>query len=238
MLEEGGILQRPVGDVAEEAAFRHWSAMAADMLHQAEQGHIVDGADQPFFFRDADIVIRGNQQAGLGADARQAFVMDHPALRQGDDGLHHDFDAVVAQPLAHDLQDLARVQHRVVSIPRCRQDALAPGCRRQDFGFGQLGLVQFPASRLIAALGPQFLDQRLQHTDFCNHLRQVAGGGFLEAEADEFIEPLAQRVDRFPQFPMVACQIGHLPGQPAVAAGHQQGGLQPEAEYQNEGGGQ
>ena len=151
-------------DVAEEAEVL---ALALDLAHHldaAEELHVVDGGDQAGLLGDRDVLFGEQLGAVVGRQAGEALVEAPLALRQADDRLNRQVDAVVAQGLA-DLGQNVGIGDGAVAPPRGpdrqrfggnRHRCAAAGRGDRDRLFGRRGRGQLP-------------DQRLQHLHFLGH---------------------------------------------------------------------
>ena len=108
--EEFRIRQRVAGDVAEHADLAALLGQAAHDLDTAEQQQIVHHAHQSGGRGDLDILRRHDHRAVFGAQPRQRFIEAQLALRQADDGLQIEIDAVFFQAGADGFQKIALAQ--------------------------------------------------------------------------------------------------------------------------------
>ena len=129
VVEELGIAQRRRRNVAVEGRIVVPLLAAPDQLHTSEQQHVVDGAYQSGAFGNVDILARTDDIAVGIANARVALVEALAALRQADDRLQVDVDAVETQGLADDLEDMLLVE---IILRRDRRGA----CLGQTAGDG------------------------------------------------------------------------------------------------------
>ena len=113
--EEFGVGQRVAGDVAEDADLAALLRQAPHDLDAAEQQQIVHHAHQPGWRRHLDILGRHDHRAVLGAQPRQRLVIAQLALRQADDGLQVQIDAVFFQAGADGLQQFVLSSPRVAT---------------------------------------------------------------------------------------------------------------------------
>ena len=103
--EEGRVDQRRGADIAEQADVAALELQAARHLHAAEQQQVVDLRHQADAFGVFDEIAGRDDVAFLGAQARQRFVVAHLALRQRDDRLQIEIDAVGVDRLADQIDD-------------------------------------------------------------------------------------------------------------------------------------
>ena len=128
LLEHRGVGQRRRRHVAEQPDLAVLGRQPPHHLHAAEHHQIVDRRHQPAVFRIAEEIFRREQRAVLVAQPRQRLVVAHLALRQRDDRLEKEVDAVGldrARDQRHD--DLALLQP--LEMAACRARVLAPARR-------------------------------------------------------------------------------------------------------------
>ena len=128
--EELLVRERIAGDVAEDRDLFGLHRQAADDLHAAEQEQVVHHAHQPRGGSHFHVLRRHDHRAVFGAQARQRFVIAQLALRQADDGLQVEIDAVFFQRGTDGFQKL-RLAQRLQIILRLHGGLLLEHVRRR-----------------------------------------------------------------------------------------------------------
>ncbi len=156
MREEGFVAQGFQRDIAEDAHAAVLAGQTAHDLGATEQQQVVDGGQQAFAFSDRQVV-GGHQHRALGiAQPREALVKLDAPLRQADDGLEIEVDAVLAERFLD-----------------CLGQAVAVGVR----GFG--GTVARRGQALVDRFA-HLLDQAFQHPDLAGQGVGLGKGAVLD----------------------------------------------------------
>ncbi|MFT3809480.1 MAG: hypothetical protein QM698_06130 [Micropepsaceae bacterium] len=232
------VVQRGERDIAEDADIALAGGEAADELHRTEQQQIVDRRHQPRLFGDGQILRRHDGAPVGGAQTRQRFVEFQLALRQADDRLHMQIDAVVDQRALDDIQHF-----------RFRRggDGLRRGLTRRGGG-GRAHLRQalldlphlgrgFGLRRLHAlhplhhALG-ELTHQRLEDLYFAAQLRGLIRGAGLQPLdlVLVLLRPLRQQIG---EDQIGALQRQHLPAQRRPVGGAHEHVLQVRSDHEH-----
>ena len=168
---------------------------AAHDLHAAEQQQIVDHAHQPGRFGDLDVLRRHDQRTVFGPEPRQRLVEAQLALRQADDRLQIEIDAVFFQAGADGFQQVGfaqRVEIGARGVVGAAFDELLLGDRSVLGLFGDAGgeIAHQPFEQLqfgddLLALGAGLgLERRLHLVHLAARVFEREGGflaGLLQA---------------------------------------------------------
>ena len=101
LCEGGRIAERRRGDVAENSDLLVAHHQPAQHLDATQHHHVIDPADQPAGFGDADEIVGGEDLVPVVAQPGHRFVEAHLALRQAHHRLQIDVDPVLLDGIFH-----------------------------------------------------------------------------------------------------------------------------------------